>query len=296
MKLLLTGANGQVGQALQLYARCQAIDTLAYAKEDFDISSSSMVNMTLNRHRPDIVINAAAYTNVEKAEIETTQAYLVNAEGVKNLGAVCQKLDIPFIHLSTDYVFSGEKQTPYVESDDTAPLSAYGMSKLEGEKILRDALQKHIILRTSWVFSATGNNFVKTMWRLFHEREHVNIVNDQWGAPTSADAIAQALLKIAFTVLKDDFNAWGIYHFSGEPKTTWYDFACAIHQACCSSEKLKLQALHPISTIEFPSKVRRPAHAVLSMEKIKKTFDIDPCDWKKDLYTVMQQLQQGNPS
>ncbi len=290
IRLLITGANGQVGQALAAQAKQRGFDVLAYSKDMLDISSETMVVATLHRHQPDIVINAAAYTNVEQAEVFPDQASQINIDAVGVLACVCHSHNIPLLHISTDYVFSGKKQTPYIETDETAPLSVYGSTKLAGEKLLMASTQKFIILRTSWVFSETGNNFVKTMWRLFHEREEVKVVSDQWGAPTSADAIASALLTIATRVLKPDFQDWGIYHYSGAPAVSWYDFACAIQRAY-PQENLALQRLLPISTHEFPTKATRPAYAVLAMQKINAVFGIDACDWQKDLKEVIQKLR-----
>lgn len=290
MKILITGANGQVGQALIENAKLLNIDALAYSRENLDISSHSMVEVTLSRHRPNIVINAAAYTHVEHAEVDMTSAKTINENAVEILARVCESLEIPLLHISTDYVFDGKKQTPYLETDATFPLSVYGATKLAGEKQLAAITKKHIILRTSWVFSATGNNFVKTMLRLFRERTEVSVVNDQFGGPTSADAIAKALLKMAIRVLEPDFNDWGIYHFSGAPGVSWYAFACAIREAC-APESLKLQHLLPIPSNAFPTKATRPAYAVLAMEKIYAVFGIKPCDWQKDLTSVMDRLK-----
>jgi dTDP-4-dehydrorhamnose reductase len=263
---------------------------LAYSKDMLDISSETMVAATLHRYQPDIVINAAAYTNVEQAEVFPELASQINIDAVGVLACACNSNNVPLLHISTDYVFSGKKQTPYVETDETEPLSVYGSTKLAGEKLLMASTKKFIILRTSWVFSATGNNFVKTMWRLFHERAEVKVVSDQWGAPTSADAIASTLLTIATRVLNPSFHGWGIYHYSGAPAVSWYDFACAI-QRVCPQENLALQHLLSISTHEFLTKATRPAYAVLAMQKINTVFEIDACDWQKDLKEVIQKLR-----
>lgn len=289
MRILITGANGQVGQALIENAKLRHIDILAYSKGTLDISSETMVEITLNRYQPDVVINAAAYTNVEQAETSPGLAKAINEDAVGILARACDSLNIPLLHISTDYVFDGKKQTPYIETDETSPLSVYGATKLAGEKQLIAHAKKTIILRTSWVFSATGNNFVKTMLRLFREKTEVSVVNDQYGGPTSADAIAKALLKIAEQVVKPDFNTWGIYHFSGEPTLSWYGFACAI-RVLCPEKSLKLERLIPILSHQFPTKATRPAYAVLAMEKIHDVFGIKPCDWRKDLVAVMHLL------
>lgn len=289
MKILITGAEGQVGRALIKEAHLRFIDIIPYTKANLDISSWTMVMATIKRHQPDLVINAAAYTQVEQAEQDPDLAYKVNRDGVAHLARVCQEENIPLIHISTDYVFSGEKNSPYLETDLPHPLNVYGHSKWEGEKILASLLEKHIILRTSWVFSADGNNFVKTMYRLFHERERVNVVNDQWGGPTSAHCIAHALLTMASFILKEPFQDWGLYHFSGEEATSWYQFAHAIYKAC----DLKNLALNPIASSDFPTKAKRPMQSVLNMEKIKRIFNISPCNWKKELLTVISLLKEN---
>lgn len=293
IKILITGAEGQVGQALNQEASLQNIDCVAYSRKDLDITSPSMIGMALHRHQPTVVINAAAYTNVERAEEDPGSAYAVNAEAVESLAKASHREDIPLLHLSTDYVFSGEKNAPYVETDPTKPLNVYGASKLAGELAIQKNMDQYIILRTSSVFSTSGHNFVKTMRRLFQEQTEVRVVNDQKSAPTSAIAIAKALLNIARRVSShsENFSDWGIYHFSGAPDITWYDFAHAIYNSS-ASEKLKLQTLSPIQSSELNSKVKRPLYSFLNSEKIKDIFDIDPCDWQDDLRHTISFLQQ----
>lgn len=292
MRILVTGANGQVGQALRTHAQHMSIEIFACAKEDVDITSEEMVTAVLQRYQPDVVINAAAYTNVEQAEEFPEHAEKINVDAVGVLARACHLRDIPLLHISTDYVFAGTAKTPYRELDETSPLSVYGATKLAGEKQLSLCSGKFIILRTSWVFSATSNNFVKTMWRLFHEKTEVSVVNDQWGGPTSANAIAHALLVIAQRVVEPNFSDWGIYHFSGAPAVSWYDFANTIRAMCVEeSVYLKLEQLHPISSDAFPTKAKRPAYSILNLEKINETFNINPCDWRQDLSIIIQQLK-----
>ena len=290
MRILITGAQGQVGQALIANAIQQKIDFFAFSKDTLDITSPPMVTTTLKQVYPDVVINAAAYTNVEQAEDFPEQALQINSDAVGLLARACSLHNIPLLHISTDYVFSGTQRKPYVESDETEPGGMYGASKVAGEKQLMAFAKKIIILRSGWVFSATGHNFVKTMWRLFHEKTTVSVVNDQWGAPTSANALAKILLTIAARTIEPDFCDWGIFHYSGAPALSWYDFACAIQQACFG-EPLVLQQLLAISSSEFPTKTKRPTFSVLELKKIKNVFGIDPCDWKKDLIKVIEKLK-----
>ena len=249
--------------------------------------------MALHRHQPTVVINAAAYTNVERAEEDPTSAYAINAEAVESLAKASHREHIPLLHLSTDYVFSGEKNAPYVETDPTKPLNVYGASKLAGELAIQKNMDQYIILRTSSVFSTSGHNFVKTMRRLFQEQTEVSVVNDQKSGPTSAIAIAKALLTIGQQVSShsQNFSDWGIYHFSGSPAVTWYDFAHAIYKASML-ENLRLQTLCPIQSLALKSKVKRPLYSVLNSEKIKEVFDIDPCDWQDDLRDTISFLKK----
>lgn len=294
MRIFITGAHGQVGQALIANAALQPeIELRAYSKDGLDIRSLPAVMLAVSTDRPDVIINAAAYTNVEQAQQDSTAAYAINAQGVDHLAQACRAFAIPLLHISTDYIFSGEKNTPYAESDAPQPLNIYGASKLAGEQLAQAVWEKTIILRTSWVFSATGHNFVKTMLRLFAEKKEVRVVQDQTGGPTAADAIAQALLTIAHAVLKPTFSDWGVYHFSGAPAVSWYAFAVAIRQQAVHNPLL-LEQLSPISSAEFCLQAPRPRYTALATEKIRATFGLSPADWRSDLLQVIKKLQKNS--
>tara|TARA_R110002111_G_scaffold260377_1_gene331663 strand:+ start:783 stop:1628 length:846 start_codon:yes stop_codon:yes gene_type:complete len=278
MKILVTGANGQVGQALQSVAPAHGADINAFDRQALDISDRAAVKAAIEAAAPDVVINAAAYTAVDKAEEEVEAAFAINAMGPENLAAACG--DIPVLHISTDFVFDGKKPGAYVEEDPIAPLSVYGKSKAEGEARVAAVSHKHIILRTAWVFGG-AQNFVNTMLRLGETHKELNIVDDQKGGPTAAADIADALLKIAGKVSDDGFTDWGIYHYCGAPAITWYGFAKAIF------EGRETPVLHPIPTEEYPVPATRPKNSVLDCGKIKRVFDIDQPDWRKALSQIL---------
>jgi dTDP-4-dehydrorhamnose reductase len=276
MKILITGAKGQVGTDLVLEAKKRGHETYGFTSSELDITDKAVVTNTITNIKPNVVINAAAYTAVDKAETVKEKAYAVNETGVKNLAEVCKELDIPLLHISTDYVFDGEKKEPYVETDSPKPTSAYGTSKLAGEIALKNTWEKHIILRVSWVFGEYGNNFVKTMLRLAKDRDELSIVNDQYGAPTSAKAIAECLLDIAD---KSDFGQkdfpWGLYHFESDPGVTWYEFAKEIFsQAKASGIIDKEMIVDPISIEQFKTPVKRPLNSKLEGAKVKSNFGV----------------------
>jgi dTDP-4-dehydrorhamnose reductase len=215
-------------------------------------------------HKPSVVINAAAYTAVDKAETEIGLAYAVNRDGVENLALSCKSQAIPLIHISTDYVFDGEKESPYLESDIPNPVGVYGASKYAGEQVLRAIWEKHIIVRVSWVFGRYGNNFVKTMLRLAKDRDEISVVDDQYGAPTSTIDIARALLDLS-TEENIDF---GLYHLESNPKTSWYDFAVKIFEEAKVIGLLeKIPVVKPISSEQFPTLVKRPINSKLATDK-----------------------------
>ena len=262
--ILITGAGGQVGHELANAASQHQLIPLT--RRQFDITDSIQVAEAFLRYKPDLVINAAAYTQVDHAEQEQEIAFAINRDGVAVLAHACQQIDIPLLHVSTDYVFDGSKRGAYRESDPIAPLGTYGKSKAEGEELLRTVLERHIVLRTSWVFSATGNNFVKTMLRLGKERDELGIVNDQHGCPTSARSIAQVLLLIADRYLQGDAIKWGSYHYCNQSETTWFEFAKEIFRQGGGYENLKL---NPIKTTEYPTPAQRPENSVLDCRKVR---------------------------
>ncbi len=284
MRVLVYGGNGQVGFCLKEEAASRGITCLATVRPDVDVTNLVSAEAVACAFKPTVIINATAYTNVEKAESEEETAFKVNAEAAGNLAKIASKLGVPFLHISTDYVFDGTKDGVYTEDDATNPLSAYGRSKLEGEKSILDTCAKSIILRTSWVFGRHGNNFVKTMLRLFKSKEEINVVSDQVGGPTFAGDIACALLDIAsYLDQYKDFRNWGIYNFSGSPWVSWFDFAQAIFKSAQESgEELTLKNLGQIATKDYKTQAIRPLNSRLSLEKIKG-LGIKPSDWQKEI-------------
>lgn len=237
------------------------------------------------------MINCAAYTAVDKAESEPDIAFKVNRDGSANLAIACNKLNIPLLHISTDFVFNGNSKHPYSENDLADPLGTYGRSKWEGEQAIRLHHSKHIIIRTAWLFSIHGNNLMKTMLRLAHEREEISVVHDQFGCPTWTGDLADALVTIVLKLKnKEKFNHWGTYHFCGAGHTTWYGFTCAIVDETLKYESLKLRTITPITTEQYPTPAQRPAWSVLNTEKITSVFGIDPLPWKKALSEVIKML------
>lgn len=276
MNILVTGKDGQVGRALQAIADQQNVTVFALNRANLDITDKNSVREAFAKYDPDIVINAAAYTAVDKAEEEQEAAYAVNKEGPSNLADACNQQNIPILHISTDFVFDGNKSGPYMETDDCNPLSIYGTSKWDGEMEVALKCSKHIILRTAWVFGGE-QNFVKTMQRLATTRNELSVVDDQRGGPTAANDIAECLLTIAKAVGAKDFNSWGIYHYCGAPSLSWYEFAREILK---NDPKVTVK---PIPTTSYPTPARRPANSVLECQKIKDVFGISQPDWHQAL-------------
>jgi dTDP-4-dehydrorhamnose reductase len=283
--ILITGAGGQVGHELAGAASEHRL--VALSRAQLDITSPASIDAALDEHQPDLVINAAAYTQVDRAESEREQAFAINRDGVRHLALACNARKLPLLHLSTDYVFSGDSNAGYREDDEIAPRSVYGESKAAGESALRSALQRHIILRTSWVFSATGSNFVRTMLRLGKERDALGIVDDQHGCPTSAQSIAAVLMQIAHRYLERDRIEWGTYHYCGKPETTWFGFARQIFALAPGFDNLELNG---IATRDYPTPAARPMNSVLNCDKLEEHFGIPQADWIEDLRRVLAQL------
>nr|WP_324257481.1 dTDP-4-dehydrorhamnose reductase [Cellvibrio fontiphilus] len=281
MKILVTGANGQVGYCLQQLLREQDFDFIALTRGELDISDANAVNLCIAEFKPDVIINAAAYTAVDKAEQEQELAYAINRDGPANLARAAKTLDAAILHISTDYVFGGDASGSYREEDETAPQGIYGKSKLAGEQAVIAANEKHIILRTAWVFGEHGNNFVKTMLRLGSTRDSLGIVADQEGGPTYAGDIARTLLHILGYYAAGKPLSWGIYHYSGAPHTSWFGFA---QQIFSQAEKAgiynkAIPQLNAIGTADYPTPAKRPANSKLDCSKIEKLFGIKPSNW-----------------
>jgi dTDP-4-dehydrorhamnose reductase len=274
MKILVTGANGQVGHEMVKKSPSTDFSVHGFDRLSLDITDRENITKVVKDINPALIINCAAYTAVDKAEGDQKKAFATNQSGPAFLAEECQRLHIPLIHLSTDYVFNGKARLPYKETDHVSPLGIYGKSKEAGEKEVRSILDRHIILRTSWLYGSHGNNFVKTMLRLGQEREELRVVNDQWGCPTFAGDIANALLVIAGKILTGTFTDWGTYHCCGSTALTWYDFASHIFSMAKNSDDLSLKNIIPIPTEQFPTPAPRPAYSILDCRKLYSTFGV----------------------
>lgn len=289
--LLVTGGSGQVGTALARANRGR-FDLSAPTRELLDLSSPQSIADAVASREWAAIINCAAYTAVDKAENDRDAAFAVNAEAPRLLAKSAAARDIPILHVSTDYVFDGAKPSPYVEDDPVAPLGVYGASKEAGERAVRDAYPRNLILRTAWVVSPWGSNFVKTMLRLGAERESLGIVADQIGCPTSAADIAETLLTIAGTMLREPSRLGGIYHFVNAGQATWYDLAEAVF-AFAGARGCKVPQLNAIATTDYPTPARRPANSRLSTARLEREFDIEPRPWREALDDIMTALIDG---
>ena len=284
-KILVTGANGQLGQCLQkISSQFEEFEFIFTDSETLDITNKEEVNDFFWQNAPDFCINAAAYTAVDLAETDIEKAFLVNADGTENLAEACAENNAQFIHVSTDYVFDGENNLAYTEEDFTNPLGVYGASKLAGDELALEVNPCSVILRTSWVYSEFGKNFVKTMLSLFATKEELNIVADQFGQPTNANDLAEAIMKI----IKSEKITPGIFNFSNLGRISWFDFAEKIAEL--SDAKIKLNA---IETSQYPTPAKRPRNSVLDLDKISKTYGIQLKPWEESLEDCVQILQNN---
>ncbi|HVK47731.1 MAG TPA: dTDP-4-dehydrorhamnose reductase [Pseudobacter sp.] len=283
--ILITGANGQLGSELRaLQAKYPAYQLIGTDRNVLPIQDAAAVESWFAQHQPAFCINAAAYTAVDKAETNEADAYDINATATGILAAACAAHGTKFIHVSTDYVFNGSSADPYTEDQPTDPINVYGASKLKGEELAREQNPDSIIIRTAWVYSEFGNNFVKTMLRLMKERESLNVVSDQVGAPTYAADLASAIMQII------DGGQWkaGIYHYSNQGRISWYDFAVAIRDLSGLN-----CAVNPIPSAQYPTPARRPSFSLLDTHKIRTTFGLSIPEWKESLQVCLHQLNQG---
>ena len=288
MRILIIGARGQVGWELTRRAPALGHDVLGWDVAELDITDAAAVDRALAASGAEVVINAAAYTAVDRAEQEPALAFAVNRDGPAHLAAACARLNIPLLHISTDYVYDGHKPDSYVEDDPTAPLGVYGASKLAGDETVRQWLPRHLILRVSWVFGVHGQNFVKTILRLAREREELRVVADQYGCPTFAGDIADTLLELAGrTAEMDASGAWGTYHYCGEPATTWHGFASAIVEMARAREPLPVRTVTAITTADYPLPSARPVNSVLDCAKLTARFGIRPRSWQTGLEALL---------
>ena len=303
MVVLVTGANGQLGQAIQsISGKYPEIDFVFCSSSDLDITNLENCQVVFDEFKPQFCINAAAYTAVDKAESEPAKAFDINANGAENLAITCKKFNTILIHISTDFVFDAyfsegiayydrELRLPLksnlglTETDVPFPSGVYGLTKLQGEQAIQANWDKHFIIRTSWVYSKFGNNFMKTMLRLASERDRLSVVADQIGTPTNAVDLAEVLIVIIVSSFKFQVSSFGIYNFSNEGQCSWYDFANEIFRQKGVSIDLK-----PIPTSAYPTPAKRPAYSVLDKTKIRSTFDIKINDWQTSLSACLKQL------
>ncbi|GAA5445593.1 dTDP-4-dehydrorhamnose reductase [Microbulbifer sp. NBRC 101763] len=280
MKILVTGKNGQL--ATELQQQCpNEFELVSLAKEELDISDRAAVFSAVEHFCPDVIINAAAYTAVDKAEQEKEKAFSINTLGAENLAHACKEFNLRFLHVSTDFVFDGEKSSPYLVSDTVNPLGVYGSSKAEGESAVQNIIPEAIILRTAWVYAAHGKNFVNTMLRLMSERDELGVVADQVGTPTWTGSIAQALFCLA-----ESKEAYGIYHCTDLGVASWYDFAVAIFEEGKASGRIPLDKeliIKAIATKDYPTLARRPAYSVLDKSRLVDELGMELRNWRDSL-------------
>jgi dTDP-4-dehydrorhamnose reductase len=288
-RILVTGAGGQLGSELQRRASRFDVTADGFTSGQLDITDAGAVREAVSHSGAAAVVNAAAYTAVDKAESEKELAFAVNRDGTANLAAACSAANVPFIHVSTDYVFDGSKETAYTEDDPVHPMGVYGDSKESGERVLRETWSRHVILRTAWVYSVFGNNFVKTMLRLARERDSLRVVADQYGCPTAAGDIAEAILRIVQRIGSGSDIPWGTYHYCGAGSTTWHGFAEAIVQLAGPVLGRTVPVI-PITTADYPTPAKRPANSVLDCTKIREHFGIQPRPWRESLEEVLSEL------
>ncbi len=283
LNILVTGANGQLGNEMRLLGATSKNNYIFTDVTELNITDKGAISAMVKEHRIQVIINCAAYTNVDKAEDDEATADLLNHTAARYLAEAAKEADAVLIHVSTDYVFHGDKNVPYTEDEPTSPLGVYGRTKLAGEQAIQQSGCRYLIFRTAWLYSSFGNNFVKTMRRLTSERDTLNVVFDQVGSPTFAGDLARAIFEV---VEKEAYvGTEGIYHYSNEGVCSWYDFAVEIsnlsHTRC---------DIRPCHSDEFPSKVTRPSYSVLDKTKLKKTFGIVVPHWKESLVKCIEQL------
>ena len=290
MKILLTGKDGQVGFAL--HKKLMSLgEVIAIGRHELDLANADAIKTFIDKNKPDIIINPAAYTEVDKAESEISLAHQINAVAPRVLAEKASELNIPFIHFSTDYVFDGFKNEPYLETDQTNPQSVYGRTKWEGEEAVRQH-KKHIILRTSWVLSSHGQNFLKTILKLSQEKSSLNVVSDQKGTPTSSDVLANVTYKIVKTILKNtNFKDFGTYHVASSGDTNWFNYACFIvDEAMRLGLKTTMTSkdIKPISSDLYPTLAQRPMNSRLYTDKITKNFMLELPHWEEEVKKVLK--------
>ena len=280
LSVLVAGAEGQVGRQLVRVAEASGDRVIGLGRDGLDLTDPESVRRAIARHQPDVVLNAAAYTAVDRAEEEPERAYAVNRDGAATLAQACAEHGCALVHLSTDYVFDGTKGAPYTERDPASPLGVYGASKAAGEAAIREALDRHAIVRTAWVFSARPPNFVQTILRLARERDTLDVVDDQWGHPTWAGDVASASLDLARQLAAG--QTVGTVHFGGVPLATWHGLASAVAEAAGLTTRVR-----PVSTAAFPRPAPRPPRVELDLSRARDTFGLAIPDWRDRVQEVV---------
>ena len=295
MRVLITGAGGQLGRALQQRGKDFSHQLLLLNRHQLDIAFVDQIREAFSFHRPDLIINCAAYTNVDRAEEEVVLAHRINHQGPANLAGICREQQVPLIHISTDYVFSGDSHSPYEVDDPCHPQTQYGGSKLKGEEAIQAAYDQHLIIRTSWLFSEFGNNFVKTMLRLAEERARLSVVSDQIGGPSYAGHLATLIWRLVDEIEQGEFNDWGTYQFSGKPCVSWFEFAEVIFREASKAGLLStLPEVSPVSSEAFPTVATRPAYSVMSNDRLVRLLDYPvEQDWRKGLKEMLRSLGES---
>jgi dTDP-4-dehydrorhamnose reductase len=292
VRILVTGNKGMLGRDLVPMLEREGYAVDCTAADNLDITQENQIREVIDSCRPNFIINCAAYTAVDRAESEKDRAFKVNRDGAGFLAKACAEFKLPMIHMSTDYVFDGSKRRPYLEDDPVKPLNTYGLSKWEGEQAIRSCLEEHIILRTSWLFGAYGENFVKTILRLADDRDTLRVVADQEGCPTWTGDVSYGLTRLVREIsLNRKSVPWGTYHFCGKSHTTWYDFAISVLEEAGKRGQLKATRIIPIRTSDYPTAAKRPAWSVLDCSKIQRTFAIHPRPWLEGLQNVLDTLK-----
>jgi len=290
VKILVIGKQGMLAQELYGCFRTAGFDVVCKGRPEIDLCKPDTIREVLLHDQPSVIINAAGYTAVDHAESDPEQAFATNRDGVKCLGENAHRLGISFIHLSTDFVFDGKSPRPYREDDRALPLGVYGQSKWEGEEVIRQCHPQHVILRTAWLYSLYGRNFLKTILTKAKETQVLRIVNDQWGCPTWAKDVASALVVIVQKIRDDKEIPWGTYHFCGAGETTWYGFAQAIIKETQDISAFRVAGIVPIRTEDYPTLAKRPAYSVLDCSKIQQSFGLQPPQWQDSMQQCLKEL------
>jgi len=293
--LLVFGTGGQLGRSLLEAAARAGTPVTGLDRREADVTDAAALDRLLAAHAPVVVVNAAAYTAVDRAEAEPNLAFAINRDGAGNVARACSRAGVPLVHVSTDYVFDGRRAGAYAEDHPAAPAGVYGASKLAGEDAVREILPgAHLVVRTAWVFSALGSNFVRTIWRAARERDILRVVADQRGSPTPADDLADALVTMAVRLARDAGVA-GLYHWAGAPPATWYDVACEVVEQARRHGPVATRAVEAITTAEYPTAAARPPNAVLDTRRAQGVFGLTPPDWRAGVERAVARLAMDPP-